>query len=163
MHYPHANLILYKVSQDKLVEYLYLLGCRSYVSPTVNDMTVMYDLSFETHVGSYEDVPKDAKYVFNYVVKWTDPSKREQYKANLESSYFSAALGQKNLFDLTMLNSTASSILKQYKGFPEGNLKCWASHLSNHFSCVAIAFYLRNNSDFWYHLSHLTRQENLAP
>jgi hypothetical protein len=153
MHYPHAKLVLYKVSQDKLVEYLYLLGCRSYVSPTVNYFTVMYDLGFETHIGSYEEVPKDARYIFDYSVKWLDPSQREHYKSNIESSFFSAALRQENLFDLTMLNPTTSSILTQYKGLPEGSLTCWASHLSNHFSCVALAFYLRNDSDFWYHLS----------
>jgi hypothetical protein len=153
MHYPNTKLILYKVNQEELLKYLYLLDCRSYVSPTVNDFTVMYDVGFETHIECINDLPKDATYIFDSSIKWLDPSKREGYKENLESSYISAALQRKNLFDLTMLNQTASVVVNQYKGLPEGSLKCWAFHLSNHFSCVVLACYLRNSSDFWYHLS----------
>jgi hypothetical protein len=152
MQYSHPKLVLHNVSQDQLADYLHLLGCRSYVSPTVNHYTVMYDLSFELHIENFDEALKDAKYIFDYALKWVDPSKREEYRAYQESSYISAVFEQQNLFDLTLLNPTAPSILNQYKGLPEGNLKCWASHLSKHFSCVALAFYLRNDSGFWYHL-----------
>ena len=50
--------MLQNVSQDKPVEYLHLLGCRSYVSPTVNHYTVMYDLSFEIYIGNFDEALK---------------------------------------------------------------------------------------------------------
>jgi len=154
MNCRYANLTLQGVLQDELIKYLTRLGCKSYVSPTINGFTVMYDLSFEVPININNNLLKEASYIFKYAERWVESAVRDDYNEHVNSMNFSILLQQQDMFDLTVLSPPESArILNHYEGLPEGNLVCWALHLSEAFSCVALAYYLRDDSQFWYHLS----------
>jgi hypothetical protein len=153
MSYLYANLTLQGVSQDELVEHLSSLGSQSCVSPMVNNFTVMYDKSFYISLPKIEDTLREIDYIFQYTISWVEPSMRDAYKDYLKSLNLSSIFQQQRSLDLTKLSPKSREILEQYQGVPEGNLVCWASYLSSHFSCAVIACCLRDESQFWCHLS----------
>ena len=158
----YANIVLHGVTQDELIEYLSKLGCESYVSPTVNGFTVMHDISFDFNVNDYSSLEFDNSdpvtglsfdFTFNFGIWRVWILTRDDYREYVK--YLNTSLSkQRYKYDLTRLSPPKSAnILTQYEGQPEGKLVCWASHLSETFSCAALAFFMRDDTKFWYHLS----------
>jgi hypothetical protein len=149
----YANITLFGIEQDSLLDYLTSLDCNSYVSPTENNYTVMYDISFQSAVGHIDDLIKATDSLWKYVPQMVAIDQRADYQAYIDSLHLSNLPSQQGIIDLHRLDSNSEDILKRYNNLPEGNLVCWSSHLSKKFSCTVLAVYLREESELWYHLS----------
>ena len=152
MSCQYTNLALYGVDQDELVEYLSMIGKDSYVSPTQNQFTVMYDSSFDISPGSFED-NSDLAQLNHKATQMIEHTTQPYLRAMAELYRLAIAQSQPIVAKLKALDKHSSEILKQYGGTTEGVLACWASHLSRKFCCPAFTTYLRDDSQFWYHLS----------
>ncbi|MBD3886387.1 hypothetical protein IFO70_32390 [Phormidium tenue FACHB-886] len=148
----YANLTLYGVNQDTLVRYLSDIGLDSYVSPTQNQFTVMYDSSFEIVPGSPESNSElvQLNYKASQMLEYTT---QPHLKAMAELYRLAVAQSQPIVAKLKALDMYSGAIQKRYGGTTEGVLVCWASHLSKKFCCPAFAVYLRDDFQLWYHLS----------
>lgn len=58
-----------------------------------------------------------------------------------------------DLAKLVKLDSRARGIINQYRYGSYSALVCLASHLSERFSCFALAFHIYDGDIFWYHLN----------
>jgi hypothetical protein len=142
----YTNLTLYGIEQDRLLSYLSSIARDSYVSPTENQFVTVYDIAFESSV---EDEPLYGAY--EKVFRSSLPQEHADEHMRLLKMAFSKS--RAGLAKSSELDTQSKNILKQYGGTTEGILVCWATHLSKRFSCPALAVYMRDDSQFWYHLS----------
>jgi hypothetical protein len=149
----YANITLFGVEQDLLLDHLTRLGCNSYASPTRNNYTVMYDMSFQSAVGSIDELKQVTNNLLKSIPRMVATDQQDAYRDYLTSLFASNKPSQQGFIDLRQLDLNSESILNHYRHLPEGNLACWCSHLSKRFSCIAFAAYLRGEHEFWYHLS----------
>ena len=148
----YANLALYGITQDELVEYLSSIGQDSYVSSTQNQFTVIYDSSFEISPGNLKN-NNDLAQLSNKASQMLEHTTQPYLKTMAELYRLAIAQSQPIVTKLKALDMHSTETLKQYGGTTEGVLVCWASHLSRKFCCPTFAAYLRDDSQFWYHIS----------
>ncbi|BAY83341.1 hypothetical protein NIES267_28280 [Calothrix parasitica NIES-267] len=150
----YANLTLYGVKQDDLVDYLSRLGFDSYVSPTENKFTTMYDSSFEVNADSFGNDADIERQLQAYEKNFRRSGMPEEYvRENLRIVRIGLSQAQSDVGKVSNLDARSKKIFKQYSGTVEGALVCWTTHLSKRFSCPAFAVILRDDSQMWYHLS----------
>jgi hypothetical protein len=149
----YCNLTILNINRDELIAYLSELGCRSYISPTVNGKTIIYDASLEFSTATHNRAEKDLNFLSSYLLEWTDPQYRAAYKEHLKSLKKSVLSNLGEIFDVSTLGSKASDIIQKYQRIPEGSLAARASHLSEYFPCTVLACFSRDYSQFWYHLA----------
>ncbi|MDX2211645.1 MAG: hypothetical protein SFY66_00015 [Oculatellaceae cyanobacterium bins.114] len=142
----YTNLTLYGLSQKDVLDYLSSIKQNSYISPTENGFTVIYDDSFES--VSISD--KLRKAYERSALIGVPETHHDEVLAHVRFALSHSQEGQNKIRGLGV---RSHEILEQYHGTIEGNLVCWATHLSAQFSCPALAVYLRDDSQFWYHLS----------
>ncbi|MCL1473077.1 hypothetical protein [Argonema antarcticum] len=65
---------------------------------------------------------------------------------------FTTVYDKGELTKLRKLNSRSKTILRQYQYDPQASLVCLASHISERFTCSAIAIFIYDGSIFWYHV-----------
>jgi len=109
MGIQYGNITLHGVHEKELINYLSEVGRDAYVSPTINEFTIVYDKA--AGGPNREDVAK-----------------------------------------LVKLEPRARTIINQYRYGPYFALVCLAVHLSEKFSCSALAVDVYDGSIFWYHL-----------
>ncbi|MBD2493262.1 hypothetical protein [Nostoc sp. FACHB-280] len=146
----YVNLTLYGVTQDELINYLADRGYNSYVSPTENNFTTIYDSSFETSGNINNNANTESMYQAYARMFQLHNMDSDQ---NLQLLKYAVTQPHNELAKVKSLDNQANKFLRQYSGTKEGILVCWASHLSQKFSCSALAVYVRDDSQFWYHLS----------
>ena len=154
MHQPYCNLVLAGVHQESLLDYLSSLGCKSYVSPTINEFTAFYSLSLELSSRDVDVAMHEfSKFTERYAMSHMNETEKQLYKKYLNLCFEREHSRQDKIFDPSTLGSAEANTLKHYQHTPEGRLVCWANHLSFYFSCPVLAFYSPNDQSLWYYLS----------
>jgi hypothetical protein len=137
----YANVALYGAHQRDVVFYLSRAGISSYVSPTINNLTIIYCQFFEDSfsLSPLQEVLKLHRAIRNMIP--------QSFSKLIDESFSEAVQKVQNE------NDQMYGIVQDYHDSIEAVLVYTASILSKYFSCPALAVLVKDRVDFWYHLN----------
>jgi predicted CopG family antitoxin len=141
MSRDYSNITLYGVQQEDIVSYLSLGDYDAYVSPTMNNFTIVYFSSSEQPLLAQP---------FEEILKLQQAMQQmlPQSFSELVDDSFSEVIRK-----LQDKNNDVYRVIKKYGESMEASLVYLASTLSKHFACPALAVLVKERVDFWYHLN----------